>query len=213
MNSKGSTISIALVLMALSLISVASIQEDAFAQILGMSLTAEASEGSNTILVRGQTASQVTDITFTVLSPDGFNKMAVDQITPDANGNFSTEFKIGPAWKQNGYYTITAMQSVHANSLYTMSVEVEVIDRMTMETLITESNLETGIFVPKLEQLDQKGLNMRANAVVKYLIDRGIQSDRLEYRGYGESRPVSDNESEEGMRQNRRTEIRIIDKR
>ena len=165
MNSKGSTISIALVLMALSLISVASIQEDAFAQILGMSLTAEASEGSDTILIRGQTASQVTDITFTVISPDGFNTMAIDQVTPDANGNFSTEFKISPAWKQNGFYTITAMQSVHANSLYTMSVEVEVINRMTMETLITESNLETGIFVPELEQLDQKGLNMRANAM------------------------------------------------
>ena len=165
MNSKGSTVSIALVLMALSLISVASIQQDVFAQVMGMSLTAEASEGSHTILVRGQTASQVTDITFTVISPDGFNKMAVDQLTPDANGNFSTEFKIGPAWKQNGFYTITAMQSVHANSLYTMSVEVEVINRMTMETLITESNLETGIYVPELEQLDQKGLNMRANAM------------------------------------------------
>ena len=165
MNSKSSTVSISIVLMALSLISVASIQQDAFAQIMGMSLTAEASEGSNTILVRGQTASQVTDITFTVISPDGFNKMAVDQVTPDANGNFSTEFKISPAWKQNGFYTITAMQSVQSNSLYSMSVEVEVINRMTMETLITESNLETGIFVPKLEQLSRKGLTMRANAM------------------------------------------------
>jgi predicted secreted protein with PEFG-CTERM motif len=166
MDLKNSTLSIALVLMALSLILVASIQQDVFAQIMGMSLTAEASEGSNTILVRGQTASQVTDITFTVISPDGFNKMAVDQITPDANGNFSTEFKISPAWKQNGFYTITAMQSVQSNSLYSMSVEVEVINRMTMETLITESNLETGIFVPKLEQLSRKGLTMKANAVV-----------------------------------------------
>jgi len=164
MNMKGSTISIALVLMALSLISVTAIQQDVFAQVLGMSLTAEASEGSHTILIHGQTASHVTDITFAVVSPDGFNRLAFDQITPDVNGYFSTEFKIGPAWKQNGFYKITAMQSVSANSLYTMSVEVEVINRMTMETLVTESNLETGIFVPKLEQLSQ-GLTMRANAV------------------------------------------------
>ena len=165
MNTKGSTISIALVLMALSLISVTAIQQDVFAQVLGMSLTAEASEGSHTILIRGQTASHVTDITFTVVSPDGFNILEVDQISPDANGYFSTEFKLNPAWKQNGFYKITAMQSVSANSLYTMSVEVEVINRMTMETLVTESNLETGIFMPKLEQLSLKGLTMRANAV------------------------------------------------
>jgi len=165
MNFKGSTTSIALVLITLSLLSVTAIQQDVFAQFLGMTLTAEASEGSDTILIRGQTASHVTDITFAVVSPDGFNRLAFDQITPDVNGYFSTEFKIGPAWKQNGFYKITAMQGVGASSLYSMSVEVEVINRMTMETLVTESNLETGIFMPKLEQLSLKGLTMRANAV------------------------------------------------
>ena len=163
MNLKGST-TIALSIMALSLISVSSIQQDVFAEMMGMSLTAEAAEGSDTILIRGQTASQVTDITFTVTSPDGFNRLAVDQITPDANGKFSTEFKLSPLWKQNGFYTITAMQSVHNNSLYTMTVEVEIINEMTTETLVTESNLETGIFVPE-EQLTRKGLTMRANAM------------------------------------------------
>ncbi len=165
MDFKGSTTSIALVLITLSLLSVTAIQQDVFAQILGMTLTAEASEGSDTILIRGQTASQVTDITFTVKSPDGFNILSVDQVTPDANGYFSTEFKLNSSWKQNGFYTITAMQSVQASSLYTMSVEVEVINEMAVETLITESNLETGIFVPELEQLTQKGLTLRANAM------------------------------------------------
>jgi len=165
MNFKRSTTSIALVLIGLSLISVTSIQQDVFGAMLGMSLTAEASEGSDTILIRGQTASHVTDITFKVESPDGFNILAFDQITPDANGYFSTEFKLGPSWKQNGFYTITAMQSVHANSLYTMSVVVEVVNGITMETLVTNSNLETGIFVPELEQLSLKGLTMRANAM------------------------------------------------
>jgi predicted secreted protein with PEFG-CTERM motif len=165
MNFKRSTTSIALVLIGLSLMSVTSIQQDVFGAMMGMSLTAEASEGSDIILIRGQTASHVTDITFTVVSPDGFNRLAVDQITPDANGNFSTEFKLSPLWKQNGFYTITAMQSVHENSLYKMSVMVEVVNGITMETLVTESNLETGIFVPELEQLSLKGLTMKANAM------------------------------------------------
>jgi len=165
MNFKHSTTSIALILVTLSMITITSIQQDVFAEMMGMSLTAEASDFSDTILVRGQTASQVTDITLTVTSPDGFNRLAVDQLTPDGNGNFVTEFKLSPLWKQNGFYTITAMQSVQKNSLYTMSVEVEVINGMTLESLVTESNLETGLFMPKTEQLNLKGLTMRANAM------------------------------------------------
>jgi len=164
MNFKNSTTSIALALLAFSIISVTTLQQDANAELMGMSLTAEAGEGADRISVHGQTASQVTDITFTVTSPDGLNKMAVAQVTPDANGMFSTEFKISPLWKQNGFYTITAMQSVKSNSLYTMSVEVEVINGMTMETMTTESNLETGLFMPKQSTIF-KGFKMKALAL------------------------------------------------
>ena len=163
MNLKHST-TMAFVLAALSVISITSIQQEAYGEMMGMSLTAEAADGSDTILVRGQTASQVTDITLTVTSPDGFNRLAVDQLTPDANGNFATEFKLSPLWKQDGYYTITAMQSVQKNSLYTMSVSVEVVNGMTLETLETESNLETGLFMPQESKIF-KGFKMSANAM------------------------------------------------
>jgi len=164
MNFKNSKTSIALALLAFSIISVTTIQQDANAELMGMSLTAEAGEGSDRILVHGQTASQVTDITFTVTSPDGLNKMAVAQVTPDADGMYSAEFKISPLWKQNGFYTITAMQSVRSNSLYTMSVEVEVVNGMTLETMTTESNLETGLFMPKQSTIF-KGFKMKALAL------------------------------------------------
>jgi len=164
MNFKNSTTSIAMILLAVSIISVTSTQPNAYAELMGMSLTAEAAENSDTIMVYGQTASRVTDITFTVTSPDGFNKMAVGQVTPNEDGKFSTEFKVSPLWKQNGFYTITAMQSVKSNSLYTMSVEVEVINGMTMETKNTESNLETGLFMPK-ESSIFKGFKVNAKAL------------------------------------------------
>jgi len=163
MNLKHST-TMAFVLAALSVISITSIQQEAYGEMMGMSLTAEATDGSDTILVRGQTASKVTDITLTVTSPDGFNRLAVDQITPDAKGNFATEFKLSPLWKQDGFYTITAMQSVQKNSLYTMSVSVEVVNGMTLETLETESNLETGLFMPQESKIF-RGFIMRANAM------------------------------------------------
>ena len=47
----------------------------------------------------------------------------------------------------------------------------------------------------------------RAKAVYDYLIMRGVEADRLTYRGYGESRPVADNDTPEGRAQNRRTTL------
>jgi len=50
----------------------------------------------------------------------------------------------------------------------------------------------------------------RANSVVKYLISKSISSTRLTAKGYGETQPVATNATEEGKKQNRRTEVRII---
>jgi len=50
----------------------------------------------------------------------------------------------------------------------------------------------------------------RARSVYNYLLDHGISENRLSFKGYGESKPVSPNDTEEGRALNRRTEIRII---
>lgn len=47
----------------------------------------------------------------------------------------------------------------------------------------------------------------RAQAVVNYLLQHGIASDRLSAEGFGESRPIATNDNEVGRRQNRRTEF------
>ena len=50
----------------------------------------------------------------------------------------------------------------------------------------------------------------RAMAVLRWLVDHGIDVKRLEAEGYGEAAPAADNVSEEGRRKNRRTEFHII---
>jgi len=166
MNFKRSTTSMAIALMVLSLISVTAIQQDAFAQRQqGMSITATADKGSDTIMIMGQTISELTDVTFRVTSPSGSNVVAIGQISPD-NGNFDLELKIGQMWSEDGFYTITAMQSVVQNSLYTLNVEVEVINGMVAsDTSITESNLETGILVSgEPKDIRDRGLEINAEA-------------------------------------------------
>lgn len=50
----------------------------------------------------------------------------------------------------------------------------------------------------------------RAEAVVKYLKTEGIKSSRITPKGYGESSPVSTNETEKGKALNRRVEFKIL---
>jgi outer membrane protein OmpA-like peptidoglycan-associated protein len=52
----------------------------------------------------------------------------------------------------------------------------------------------------------------RSNAVVDYLINKGISPSRLIPKGYGESLPIGSNDTEEGRQKNRRTEFKILSK-
>jgi len=49
----------------------------------------------------------------------------------------------------------------------------------------------------------------RAETVAEYLASQGIDRQRLLPEGYGESRPIADNASEQGRQQNRRVEITL----
>ncbi len=163
MNFKRSTTSMAIALMALSLISMTSIQQDAFAQSLGMSITATADRGSDTLTVTGMTVSDITDVTFRVTSPMG-NVVDLGQLSPDENGEFVKVFKIGKTWSENGFYEITVQQTVTANSLYTLNVLVEVNDGMTAETNVSESNLDVGFNPNLLNVAKDTGLEIYADA-------------------------------------------------
>ena len=162
MNFKRSTTSMAIALMALSLISMTSIQQDVFAQSQGMSITATADRNSDTITVTGLTSSDYTDVTFTVWSPSGNNLVAAWQTTPDEDGNFDAKFTIGPKWTEDGFYTIQAKQG---QGIFSLSVLVEVNDGMTEKTSVTESTLEKGIITPNVITRDA-GIEIYAEAEI-----------------------------------------------
>ncbi len=57
---------------------------------------------------------------------------------------------------------------------------------------------------------NQKLSESRANAVRDFLIEKGVGADRLQALGYGEDRPIADNKTRSGRKENRRTEINLI---
>jgi outer membrane protein OmpA-like peptidoglycan-associated protein len=50
----------------------------------------------------------------------------------------------------------------------------------------------------------------RAESVKKFLVNEGIEADRLTAEGFGETKPLADNKTEEGKAENRRVEFHIV---
>jgi outer membrane protein OmpA-like peptidoglycan-associated protein len=57
---------------------------------------------------------------------------------------------------------------------------------------------------------NQKLSERRAKAVVDYFVSQGVPADRLKAVGYGKTKPVASNKTEEGRAQNRRVELQIF---
>lgn len=52
--------------------------------------------------------------------------------------------------------------------------------------------------------------NARAKAVMDYLISKGINANRLKFKGFGETKPIYSNETKSGRARNRRTEFEVL---
>jgi|TARA_R110000782_G_scaffold259894_1_gene350851 outer membrane protein OmpA-like peptidoglycan-associated protein/Tol biopolymer transport system component len=51
----------------------------------------------------------------------------------------------------------------------------------------------------------------RAKAVKDYLVSNGIDANRLLTKGYGDTSPIADNDTEEGRAENRRTAFKVVE--
>lgn len=58
------------------------------------------------------------------------------------------------------------------------------------------------------QQLSDK----RAKTVCDYLLTKGVDASQLSFKGYGASAPIGDNSTQEGRANNRRTELKVVEK-
>jgi len=95
--------------------------------------------------------------------------------------------------------------------------ELRADSRPTLEEAADTLKDNTGVHVTVEGHTDSQGTEIynerlsvrRAEAVFRYLVNRGIAPERMEVVGYGESKPVASNDTEEGRAQNRRVELHV----
>ena len=90
--------------------------------------------------------------------------------------------------------------------------------REKLDDLVSKTkdvNLEVIIAVGHTDSVGSDAFNQklsvaRAESVKKYLVSKGIETNRVYTEGKGKKQPVADNKTAEGRAKNRRVEIEVV---
>jgi outer membrane protein OmpA-like peptidoglycan-associated protein len=98
------------------------------------------------------------------------------------------------------------------------SANVKKDSELELERVVELLNANPSMTVEISAHTDDKGADAynnrlsqaRAEAVVNYLVQKGIAKERLVAKGYGKSQPAVPNDSDENRAKNRRVEFKVI---
>lgn len=115
--------------------------------------------------------------------------------------------KTGEGLILNNIFFETSSHELLPTSFAELNTLIELLQNNPTLKLLVEGHTDN---IGKSEH-NIKLSQQRAEAIVTYLTENGIEPSRLKAKGYGFSKPISDNDTEEGRAMNRRTEIKIIE--
>ncbi len=118
-----------------------------------------------------------------------------------------TPIKTGEGLILNNIFFATNSHELLPTSFAELNTLIELLQNNPSLKLLVEGHTDN---IGKAEH-NQTLSQQRAEAIVTYLTEKGIEPSRLKAKGYGFSKPISDNNTEEGRAMNRRTEIKIIE--
>jgi outer membrane protein OmpA-like peptidoglycan-associated protein/tetratricopeptide (TPR) repeat protein len=116
------------------------------------------------------------------------------------------ELKVGSSYKINDIFYETSSAEISTSSK-------KILDEFALY-LIEQENMKIAIH-GHTDDIGKLQSNMslsadRAYSVMAYLQSKGVPAERLSFKGYGPTKPLTSNSSEEGRAMNRRTEFKII---
>lgn len=87
----------------------------------------------------------------------------------------------------------------------------EVADYLKANKSIKRMSIEGHTDNKGSPDLNKRLSQERANSVMNWLVQHGIETGRLEAHGYGMEKPIEDNDTDAGRAKNRRVEFKILD--
>ena len=135
-----------------------------------------------------------------VVGPD--NVVRDHIVRPDAPGSTDGNVRVEQAVLFQTGSAVIAEQFVP-----TLELGVLVLTLNPQVTMVVEGHTDS----VGSDESNQLLSERRAEAVVEYMVSRGVERDRLQAVGLGEGSPVASNDDEEGRQINRRIEVQLID--
>jgi len=89
---------------------------------------------------------------------------------------------------------------------------IDKIVTMMKQQLAAKIRIEGHTDAKGTDEFNQILSEKRAKSIKNYLVSNGLNQMRFETKGYGESKPLADNETEVGRAKNRRVEFVVIEK-
>ena len=137
---------------------------------------------------------------------------------PDSDGDGVPDYldqcpntPVGATVNEVGCWSLKATMLFDTNSSYIKKEADPLLDEVVT---ILEKNPQIKVEIQGYAdntgtpQYNQWLSERRAKRVMDYLVSKGINPERLQAKGYGSTRPVASNATEEGRAQNRRVELR-----
>lgn len=129
----------------------------------------------------------------------------------EADSTYQKDIQLNPvqlnaSFVFNNILFATNSYALPANGLVELQQLIQILeDNPTLKVEISGHTDNTG------NAKDNLTLSAnRAKAIVDYLTEKGIAGNRLSYKGYGDTQPIADNNTESGKAKNRRTSFTII---
>ncbi|MCB0492449.1 MAG: OmpA family protein [Cyclobacteriaceae bacterium] len=114
-----------------------------------------------------------------------------------------------PVLKQDSLITLSEFL-FETNSYKLKEAQLDALDSIA-QFLLRNPTLEAGVS-GHTDNVGRESYNLelstkRAEEVARYLINHGVDEDQVSFAGFGSSKPIGGNETEEGRSKNRRVEI------
>ena len=138
-----------------------------------------------------------------------FKQIKVPDLNHDFTMNYNVQIKIF-----EGYLDIINLD-VHfaSNSAEIKERDKEELDRLydrLFNNSLTQIELASHTDSIGSDESNMRLSQRRSNSVKKYLVEKGIDENRIIAKGYGEKEPKESNKSPAGRAINRRTEVRTV---